>query len=54
VIQLLQGNINQTLVNSLHSLLNFEIGGLDRSAITTEYVRVYKMCPLNSHVTPIL
>jgi len=26
-----------TLVNSLHGLLNFEIGGLDCRVITTEY-----------------
>jgi len=31
--QVLYGNIDQTLVNSLHSLLNFEIGGLDRLVI---------------------
>ena len=33
----LHGNIDQTLVNSLHGLLNFEIGGLDCHVITTEY-----------------
>mgnify|MGYP006890260882 CR=1 FL=1 len=30
-------HIDQTLVNSLHGLLNCEIGGLDCSVITTEY-----------------
>jgi len=30
-------NIDQTLVNSLDVLLNFEIGGLDCHVITTEY-----------------
>jgi len=30
-------NIDQTLVNSLHELLNCEIGGLDCRVITTEY-----------------
>ena len=30
-------NIDQTLVNSLHGLLNCEIGGLDCHVITTEY-----------------
>jgi len=30
-------NIAQTLVNSLHELLNREIGGLDGRVITTEY-----------------
>jgi len=30
-------NIDQTLVNSLHRLLNYEIGGLDCCVITTEY-----------------
>jgi len=32
-------NIDQTLVNSLHGLLNFEIGGLDVHVITTEYTK---------------
>ena len=31
----LYGNIDQTLINSLHGLLNFEIGGLDCRVITT-------------------
>jgi len=31
-------NIDQTLVNSLHRLLNCEIGGLDGRVITTEYI----------------
>jgi len=30
-------NIDQTLMNSLHGLLNCEIGGLDYRIITTEY-----------------
>jgi len=34
---LVHGNIDQTLVNSLHGLLNCEIGGLDCRVITTEY-----------------
>ena len=34
---LLHWNIDQTLVNLLHGLLNFEIGGLDCRVITTEY-----------------
>jgi len=33
----LHGNIDQTLVNSFHDLLNFEIGGLDCLVMTTEY-----------------
>ena len=32
------GNIDQTLVNSFHGLLNFEIVGLDCRLITTEYM----------------
>jgi len=31
-------NIDQTLGNSLHELLNCEIGGLDCHVITTEYI----------------
>ena len=34
----LHGNIDQTLVNSLHSLLICEIGGLDCRIIPTEYI----------------
>ena len=34
---LLYTNNDQTLVNSLHRLLNCEIGGLDCHDITTEY-----------------
>jgi len=30
-------NIDKTLMNSLHILLNCEIGGLDCRVITTEY-----------------
>ena len=45
-------NIDQTLVNSLHSLLNCEIDGLDCHVITTEYKHVSIVSTL--HVTPIL
>ena len=41
---LLYTNIDQTLMPSLHGLLNCEIDGLDYHVITTEY----------THVTPIL
>ena len=34
---LMHENTDQTLVNSLHGLLNFEIGGLECHVITTEY-----------------
>jgi len=34
---LLYKNIDQKLVNSLHALLNCEIGGLDCHVITREY-----------------
>jgi len=34
---LLYTNIDQKLVNSLHRLLNCEIGGLDCHVFTTEY-----------------
>jgi len=33
---ILHGNIDQTLVNSLYSLLNFEIDGLELRVIRTE------------------
>ena len=36
-------NIEQTLANSLHGLLNCEIGGLDCRAITAEY-RTHVRC----------
>jgi len=36
-MDILHGNIDQTLVNSLHGLLNFEICGLDCHVITIEY-----------------
>jgi len=49
VTLVLQTNIDQKLVNSLHKLLNCEIGGLDYHIITTEYT-----CPLCTHVSPIL
>ena len=45
-----QGNIDQTLMNSLHGLLNCEIGELDCHVITAEYKIMY---PLYTHVTPI-
>ena len=35
---LLYTNIDQTLVYSLHRLLNCEIGGLDCPVIATEYI----------------
>ena len=38
-MDVLYGNIDQTLVNSLCGMLNFEIGGLDCRVITTEYRR---------------
>ena len=37
VIQVLYTNIDLTLVNSLHGLLNCEIGGLDCHVIATKY-----------------
>ena len=37
VTEVLYTHIDQTLVNSLHGLLNCEIGGLDCHVITTEY-----------------
>ena len=37
VMILLYTNIDRTLMNSLHRLLNCEIGGLDCNVITTEY-----------------
>jgi len=44
-----KNNFDQTLVNSLHRLLNGEIGGLDCHDITTEYrTRVY--CIHMSHL----
>ena len=46
---ILYTNIHQIFVNSLHRLLNCEIGGLDCHVITTE-----NTCPLYTHVTPIL
>ena len=48
--RILHENIDQTLINSLHGLLNCEIGGLDCHVSTTEY----STCPLYTHVTPIL
>ena len=37
-VVVLHENIDQTLMNLLHCLLNCEIGGLDCSVITTEYI----------------
>ena len=37
-VNVLQWNFDQTLVNSLHRLLNFEIGGLDCRVIISEYI----------------
>jgi len=42
-------NIDQTLVNSLHGLMNCEIGGLDCRVITTEY-RTRVHCIHRSHL----
>ena len=39
-VQLLHGKIDQTFMNSLHGLLNFEIGGLDFCVITTDYTKL--------------
>jgi len=44
------GTLDQKLGNSLHGLLNIEKGGLDCRGITTEYI----LCPLNTHLTPVL
>jgi len=35
-------HIDLTFVNSLHSLLNYEIGGLDCRVITTDVILFYK------------
>jgi len=40
-VHVLHWNIDQTVVNSLHSWLNFKIGGLDHRVITTEYIPRY-------------
>ena len=49
---LLHGDIDQTLVNSFHSLLNCEIGGLDSRV--KYHNRVYISCHLNTHILAIL
>ena len=36
-VTLLHGNIDQTLVNTVHGLLNCKISGLDSHVITAEY-----------------
>ena len=38
---LLYGNVDQTLMNSLHGLMNCEIGGLDWCVITEYIPRVH-------------
>ena len=48
----LSGNSNQTLVNSLHRLLNCEIGEVD-CVNTTEYITL-NTCLIYTHVSPIL
>jgi len=50
LVAILYRNIDQTLVNSLHRLLNCEKGGLDFHVITTEY----RTCSLYTHETPNL
>jgi len=40
---ILHGNIDQTLVNSLHGLLICLIGGLDCHVITTEYMYIARV-----------
>ena len=47
VTKVLYTNMDQTLLNSLHGLLNRETGGLDYRAITI-------LCLLYTHVAPIL
>jgi len=48
--ELLYTKIDHTLMNSLHRLLNCEIGGLDSHVITTEYrTRVHCI----QYLTPI-
>ena len=43
-------NIDQTLVNSLHGLLNCEIGGLECHVITPEYrTRIYCIQSCNTY-----
>ena len=49
-IKVLYENIDQTLMNSLHSLVNFEIGGLYCLVIQQSIYLV----SLNTHVTPSL
>jgi len=49
-MQLLHGNIDQTLVNSLHGLLNFETGELDCRVITTEYLSRFNKSTCNTYL----
>ena len=51
VLVVLYTTIDQKLVNSLHGLLNLEIGRLYWSCY---YNRVQNTCPLYTHATPIL
>ena len=46
-VHVMYTNIDQKLVNSLHVLLNCEIGGVDCRVIITR-------CPLHTHVSPIV
>ena len=51
--RVLYANIDQSLVNSLHGLLNCEIGGLGWHVITTEYrtrVIVFAMSLVNVRI----
>ena len=43
----IETNIDQTLVYSLHRLLNCEIGGLDCRVIITEYI-IHLFCSFRS------
>ena len=43
-IYVLHGKIDRTLVNSLHTLLNCEIGGLEGHVITTIEYRTRVHC----------
>ena len=49
--RVLHGNIDQTLVNYLHDLMNCEIGGLDSHIITAEHLFHFHWT--HTHVTPI-
>ena len=47
--KVLHGNIDQTLVNSLHRLLNCEIGGIDCRVITTKKEHVSNVYTCNTY-----